>query len=475
MWTWSRFLEAEEGGAGFSDGIGTSASYNSPEGVAVGKSGTIYVYDIFNYQLRKIDPVTGQTSTFAGSGQIGSLDGPASLASFMGPRQIALDSLENVYLADWSGHAIRKVTPAGFVSTVAGNGTAGYADGIGTLAQFNSPFGICIDSQDMIYVADNANYRIRKISSLAVVTTFAGSGAIGSVDGYGTSATFGSPTGMAIDKNGFLYVSAQFPRKIRKVSPTGYVTTIMGSTASSQDGYSVFATTNEPRGICIDGFLNIYFTEWVTGLLRRIDPNGIVTTIAGSTLGIADGAGTNAQFSNLGQITIDPTTSDLIIGDRGNNRIRRVVLCSSSSQFDSASTSRSCLCSTSANLAPTENCKCPLGYEFNVGKTACVLCIAGEFKSSLSQSSCSDCPIGTESASNRQSCTNCSAGKYRPNLSNQICVDCPLYATCNTTSMTACQPGFKINAAGNALLDRNQAQISYRASHAPLARHTDPL
>ena len=435
--------------AAYLEGSGSNALFNSTEGAAVAQDGTVYVSDVGNNRIRKIDPATGATLLLAGSGSIRSGDGPSNVATFNAPQHLAVDTFNNVLVADGGNNKIRKITPSGDVTTMAGSGVAGFLDGIGTTASFNGPVGIAVSSLNIVYIGDCNNMRLRIMTYAGVVTTLAGSGNLTSNDGYATSAGFNCPTGVAVDKNGFVYVADQMNNRIRKVSPSGYVTTLLGTgAASSTDGNANFATTNQPRGIAVDLYLNVFFSEWSTGLLRKFDPNGMVTTVAGSSPGFSDGAGTNVRFSNLGQISIDPTTSDLIIGDRGNNRIRRVVLCSESSQFDSSS--NTCVCSTSATLPSTENCKCPAGYEFNVGKTACVLCGVGKFKSSLTQSSCSDCPLGTESVVNRQSCNNCTSGRYRSNISTQVCIDCPLYASCNITAITSCQTGFKINSAGTA-------------------------
>ena len=437
------------GTAAYLEGSGTVAQYSDPEGVAVAQDGTIYVSDMLNNRIRKIDPVTGVSSVFAGSGTQGFLDGQGTAASFYYPHHLALDSQGNVLVAAWGDQRVRKITPGGLVSTIAGSGNQTYADGIGTSASFNYPTGICVDSNDLVYVGDYGNYRVRKISPSRIVTTLAGSGNNVAIDGYATIAAFGSVDGLSSDKNGYLYVADRLGNRIRKVSPTGYVTTLVGNgNATSFDGFGLLATTNGPRGIFIDPMFTVYFTERNSAILRKLDPNGVTTTLTGSSGGYSDGVGTAALFASLGQIAYSSPTVDFVVADRSNQRIRRVVVCSSVSLFDSSS--KSCICSTTETLSPTENCKCPQGFEFNVGKTACVLCAAGKFKSLLSQSSCTDCPTGSESAVNRQSCVNCASGKYRSSLNSGICIGCPLYATCNTTSLTSCQAGFKINTAGNA-------------------------
>jgi sugar lactone lactonase YvrE len=199
-------------------------------------------------------------STFAGSGEIGSADGDGTAAEFFGPHGIAIDATGNLYVADLGNHIIRKITPDGTVTTLAGSGISGFADGIGTAAQFSGPQGIALDAAGNIYVADQATQRIRKITPAGVVSTLAGSGvhvpfagvAGGFADGDGATAKFYLPKGVAVDASGNVFVADNVNHRIRKVTPAGIVTTLAGSTLGSADGPGTTAQFNRPSGIAID-------------------------------------------------------------------------------------------------------------------------------------------------------------------------------------------------------------------------------
>jgi len=196
---------------GYVDATGTAARFNSPYGVAVDSTGNVYVADTFNHAIRKITP-GGVVTTLAGStaGDDGYVDATGTGARFQYPAGVAVDSTGNVYVADANNNAIRKITPGGVVTTLAGStaGTSGYVDATGTDARFNYPEGVAVDSTGNVYVADNYNSAIRKITSGGEVTTLAGStaGDDGYVDATGTAARFNYPTGVAMDSSGNVYV-----------------------------------------------------------------------------------------------------------------------------------------------------------------------------------------------------------------------------------------------------------------------------
>ena len=177
-------------------------------------------------------------STFAGSSGAGSNDGQGVLAKFNGPYGTCCDASGNIYIADTYNHKIRKITSTGLVTTVAGSGTLGSVDGIGSNASFASPASICVDQIGNLYVGDITEPKIRKISTSGVVTTLAGSGMVGSADGLGALASFNSIGGVCVDASGDLYVADGGNKKIRKVSPSGNVTTLAGNSgpASYIDG-----------------------------------------------------------------------------------------------------------------------------------------------------------------------------------------------------------------------------------------------
>jgi len=198
------------------------ARFDAPTGVAVDSSGNVYVADYANNRIRKITPA-GVVSTLAGSGTRGHVDGPGTTALFDHLIGVAVDSSGNVYVADTDNHRIRKITPADriedrVVSTFAGTDTRGHADGPGTEAQFNYPYGVAVDSSGNVYVADADNNRIRKITPEGVVSIIAGTGTRGSADGAGTTALFDSPDGVAVNSSGnVVYVADTGNHRIRKI------------------------------------------------------------------------------------------------------------------------------------------------------------------------------------------------------------------------------------------------------------------
>ena len=204
---------------GYLDGTGSSAKFKGPAGVAVDSAGTVYVVDLVDQRIRKITPA-GVVTTLAGSGTVGFADGTGSAAQFYYPRGVAVDSSGTVYVGDTSSNRIRKITPAGVVTTLAGSGTGEYGsvDGTGGAAKFHNPWGVAVDSSGTVYVADaNINQRIRKITSAGVVTTLAGSGTYGFADGMGSAAQFDGPFGVAINSSGTVYVADTDNHRIRKI------------------------------------------------------------------------------------------------------------------------------------------------------------------------------------------------------------------------------------------------------------------
>ncbi len=261
---------AGTGKGGFQDGQGATAEFFQPSGLAVDASGYIYVADKYNSRIRKISP-TGMVTTFAGSGVQGTADGQGTAASFRKPVDVALDASGNVYVSDQSNNVIRKISPDGMVTTFAGSGVQGTADGQGTAAQFNLPGGIAVDAAGNVYIADSGNNMIRKISPIGVVTTLAGGGAASAADGKGSEASFQQPDGVAVDTFGNVYVADCWNNKIRKVSPQGEVTTIAGTgSEGSQNGSGVSASFNRPFGLEVDFFGNIYVADLNNNMIRKI-------------------------------------------------------------------------------------------------------------------------------------------------------------------------------------------------------------
>ncbi|SVC90482.1 uncharacterized protein METZ01_LOCUS343336, partial [marine metagenome] len=239
----------------------------------------------------------GEVTTFAGSGTSGSSDGTGTEASFNGPWGVAIDGSGNLFVADVYNNLIRKITPEGVVTTFAGGDESSLTDGIGTEASFGWPAGLAFDGSGNLFVSDYANDAIRKITSSGAVTTFAGNGEKGNADGIGTAARFYSPQGIRFDSKGDLYVADQKNNLIRKITPEGVVTTFAGSgSASSEDGTGMAASFNDPRDLVFDNQGNLFVVCKGSHLIRKITPEGVVTTFAGSgSAGWVEGTGTAAR------------------------------------------------------------------------------------------------------------------------------------------------------------------------------------
>jgi sugar lactone lactonase YvrE len=315
------FVGDLNGGPGSVDGFGTTARFKLPRGVAIDKLGNIYIADSGNHKIRKITPA-GEVSTFAGSGTIGSADGKGTAASFFVPHDLVFDASGNLYVADARNHKIRKITPSGKVTTFAGSGQEGAVDGIGTSASFKQPVGLAIDAMGNIYVGDSRNHKIRKISPIGVVSTLAGSGAWGSEDGIGTTAKFNYPGFLAVDSEGNVFVTDNLKYSIRKISPAGVVTTFAGSgIAGSVDGNGVEASFQAPDGLAMDIAGYLYVTDGPK--IRKISPGGVVSTIAGGNdYGVRDGIGTDAKFYKPSDLAFDAIGNIYITDD---HRVRKIT------------------------------------------------------------------------------------------------------------------------------------------------------
>lgn len=318
---------AGSGATGSVDGIGTQASFNHVVGLAFGLNGNLYVSDQGVNRIRKITP-QGVVSTFAGDGTAGWIDGTGTTARFNSGHGLVSDSSGNLYMAEWNGQRIRKIAPDGKVTTIAGSGVQGSTDGNGTSASFNGPHGLCLDGSGNIFVAEGGGARIRKIDTNGQVTIFAGSGVQGYADGTGTSAQFRMPTSIAMDKSGNFYIADRHDFRIRKMTPTGVVTTFAGSGfKGSMDGQGINAQLDYPEFLAFDGAGNLYVTEgWESSncRIRKISPSGLVTTVAGYTSGYQDGTGYYARFAMPRGITVDASGS-LYISDTNNFRIRKIL------------------------------------------------------------------------------------------------------------------------------------------------------
>ncbi len=264
------------GAFGIDDGTGDGARFYSPSGVAVDAAGNLYVADTMNSTIRKITPARVVT-TFAGSGRVhGSADGTGTAARFDQPFGIAVDGNGNVYVSDASANTIRKITSAGVVTTLAGRwGSSGSTDGSGTSARFTVPYGVAVDSTGSVYVVDHGNHTIRKVSADGTVTTLAGrAGNAASTDGRGASAAFKYPSGVAVGRDGIVYVADTDNQVIRAITSSGDVTTIGGSAngTGSADGTGSNARFLNPKGISISADGRLYIADLGNRTIRLGSP-----------------------------------------------------------------------------------------------------------------------------------------------------------------------------------------------------------
>lgn len=267
------------GTAGTTNGATDSARFNTPIDVAADASGSVYVADLYNRVIRKID-VSGQVSTFAGG--MGTapahLDGTGTNARFGSPEGIAVDASGSVYVADSHFHRIRKISPQGEVTTLAGTGESGFADGDAqTEAKFNQPYDVVVDASGKVYVLDRQNARVRVIGLDGQVSTLAGSGQEGHQDGAGASATFNKPVGLALGPDGHVYVADGENHRIRRIAADGTVSTVAGNGEfglASGWGYSprVALTTpmKNPRGLVVTASGSLYVSELWNHVIRRL-------------------------------------------------------------------------------------------------------------------------------------------------------------------------------------------------------------
>ena len=271
---------AGSGVPGYADGNGASAQFNHPNGGSVDPQGNIYIADGSN-RIRKITR-DGTVSTLAGTGVPGYVDGRADQAMFNQPLGVAVDFQGNVWVADTGNNRIRRISAAGVVSTVAGSGLSGYVDGSGTAAWFNFPNDLAVDAQGNVYVSEFSNHAVRKITPEGVVSTWAGNGSAGYADGARAQARFNQPGGIARDGAGNLYVSEWGGQRVRKISVGGQVSTVAGSgVAGYLDGPGATGQFRDPDGIVVDGVGNLFIADNGNHAIRRISPVGVVETVAG--------------------------------------------------------------------------------------------------------------------------------------------------------------------------------------------------
>lgn len=310
-------------------------------------AGNLYVADLKNQRVRMIRP-DGQVLTLAGSGPAGPMmgsyvDGPALAARFADPIGLCVAPDNSIYIADSDNQRIRRISPQGEVTTLAGSGASGlllggYADGPALQAQFNRPYDVVMGDAGDLYVADYFNHVVRRIAPDGQVSTLAGTGVFGDKDGRGPAAELAYPNRIARDRLGNLYVTEGHSRdmyesrsgnRIRKIALDGTVSTVAGSGKPDYaDGPSMLAHMDTPTGLDVDSTGNIYVADYLNHCIRLVTPVGYVRTLAGipGLQGYQDGAAASALFSYPMDVLVDESRHVMYVVDMGNHRIRAITL-----------------------------------------------------------------------------------------------------------------------------------------------------
>lgn len=329
-------------GGGYSDGPALDAQFHDPMGLAFDAEGNLYVSDWVNHRIRMIAH-DGTVTTIAGGGQPGPygdlVDGPADAARFFGPEGLTVDAQGNIFVADTLNNRIRRISPDGMVTTIAGSGPGtvygfdgALVDGPAGEARFNDPSDVAVDAAGILYVTDRLNHVIRMITPDGRVSTFAGSGQPGGTDGVGRAASLELPNRIAIDREGNLYITEgrfldfgeqMYGFRVRMIAPDAQVTTLAGTgEPGNLDGPALSAQFDVPIGIAIDDEGNVYVVDSGAHRIRRISRDSVVSTVAGSGVaGYADGLASEAEFWYPTDIAVGPA-GRLFVADWKNHRIR---------------------------------------------------------------------------------------------------------------------------------------------------------
>jgi sugar lactone lactonase YvrE len=324
---------AGTGVAGFAGdgGPATMAQLTNPEGIAVDGAGNLYIADRDNHRVRKVTPA-GTISTVAGTGAAGfSGDGgQASAAQLKGPQGVAVDGAGALYIADTGNSRVRRVAPDGVITTVAGSGTAGFSGdgGQAILAQLGAPSALAIDGSANLFILDTN--RVRKVAPGGVISTVAGTGTAGfSGDGGpATAAQVNAPEDLAVDAAGNLYIADYLNNRVRKVTPGGLISTFAGTGDkgfAGDGGQAASALLNVPAGLAFDAAGNLYIADYGNNRVRAVVPGGVITTVAGTgTPGSGGDGGPAASAQLAGPTRVAVGGDRLYISDYRDHRIRRV-------------------------------------------------------------------------------------------------------------------------------------------------------
>ncbi|WP_219009819.1 IPT/TIG domain-containing protein [Aquimarina litoralis] len=290
------------------DGPIADASFSALWGLLTDQEGSLFVSDYGNNKIRKIDTDNIVSTVTGMTGVLGDMDGTLAESTFNNPRGLAMDSNRNIVIADLGAQKIRRINlSAGTVETIAGTGDSGLVNGDGSIAQFAAPISVVVDATDNIYVCELANATIRKITPDNIVSSLVGTGMVGFVDGPADTALINFAAGMAIDANGDIIFADAGNHSIRKVTPQGFVSTIAGNgTMGDVNGTGDVAQFNAPLDVGVDSQGNIYVVDFGNQKIKQITPDGVVSTYAGTgDIGSMDGIPSIATFNNPRNLFVD--------------------------------------------------------------------------------------------------------------------------------------------------------------------------
>ena len=320
------------GGTNAGDGgYASGATLNFPEDVTVDQAGNLYIADTVDGRIRKVD-TNGIITTVAGivMGVAPENNGVATNASLNNPAGVTVDALGNLYIADAGNEIVREITPAGMIISVAGDGTNGYAGdgGLATNASLNYPAGVTVDTAGNIFIADAGNNVIRKISPGGIITTVAGNGTniYAGDNGPATNASLYFPQGVMMDPAGNLFIADSGNDVVRQVNTNGTITTVAGGGVLTGNGVAATkARLNYPAGVAMDAMGNLFIADYGNNVIRKVNTNGVITTVAGGGILSGNGiAATDASLNGPEGIAVD-AYGNLFVATPGSNVVRKVT------------------------------------------------------------------------------------------------------------------------------------------------------